>query len=108
MRRRIVTVCAWAWLVIFAGSFFWVRLITPTGDGFTRGMNRITALMGWQALAGVLAIICLAGYLGFPRPRPKWLRLAGWGPMIGTGLLIGFVVGLFVYSAAVKPPPSLG
>lgn len=39
----------------------------PTGDGFTRGMNRVTGFLGWQGVAGVVAL----GLWGLGRGFPK-------------------------------------
>lgn len=44
------------WLGVYGWSFLSFYLTAPTGDGFTRGLNRITSFFTWQIGAGVIAI----------------------------------------------------
>ena len=47
------------WAIAFFGSFV-VYYVTPAKDfGFTAGANRLTAFMAWQAVATVIALVCL-------------------------------------------------
>ncbi|MEL7345279.1 MAG: hypothetical protein AAFN59_10535 [Pseudomonadota bacterium] len=63
-RRLVVIVLLTLWLMAFALSIALFVLTEPSGDGFTRGVNRITVFAGWQGIAGMLA---LAGF-GVSRP----------------------------------------
>lgn len=55
------------WLVAWGYSLVFLALTQPTGDGFTRGMNRITGFLGWQGVAGMLAIAVWGVGRGFPK-----------------------------------------
>ncbi len=106
MRERMVGLVSGIWAIVFFGSFLWVRLIQPTGDGFTRGLNRVSALMGWQALAVLLAIVAWGLVMGVPKPRPRRLRWVGFLPVVVSGLLVLLVALFLVYNIAAKPPAA--
>ncbi|SMX45145.1 hypothetical protein [Actibacterium lipolyticum] len=55
------------WAGVFAYSFWVFNTVPPTGDGFTRGLNRINGFIGWQVLACALAVIVFRAGLGFPQ-----------------------------------------
>ena len=55
--RTLTMVFLALWLIAFAGAFlaFW---LTPARDfGLTAGLNRISTFLGWQAVAGFLAVL---------------------------------------------------
>ncbi len=60
--QRMLWVLFALWAAIYGWSL-WVYFFTPvTGDGFTRGLNRVTGAMAWQAMAAVFgAVIWLMG-----------------------------------------------
>ncbi|MEM7571146.1 MAG: hypothetical protein AAF337_15250 [Pseudomonadota bacterium] len=47
------------WLCVFVYSFFSVMGVEPTGEGFTRGLNRLMIFFGWHvaALVGAIAVL---------------------------------------------------
>lgn len=45
-----------AWAMAFVWSLIGAYLAVPTGDGFTRGFNRVTHFLGWQAVAGLFGL----------------------------------------------------
>jgi len=55
------------WLAAYVYSIIFLLTTPVEGDGFSRGMNRITGFLGWQGVAGVLAFGCWAVGWGFPR-----------------------------------------
>lgn len=55
------------WVLAFGWSVIGSWGMEPTGDGFTRGMNRITHFLGWQAIAACLALAAF----GVGRAWPK-------------------------------------
>ena len=58
------------WALAWVGSFAAFALIGPTGEGFVRGMNRVTVLLGWQGVAVMLSIAVLCAGLAWPRRHP--------------------------------------
>ena len=55
-RRLLLTVLMAVWVLVFGYAFvaFWTT--APTGDGFGRGLNRVVTYLGWQGIAGMLAV----------------------------------------------------
>ncbi|MBV0910798.1 hypothetical protein [Anianabacter salinae] len=59
---RLVLVLLLLWGAAYAWSVIGFHLTEPTGDGFTRGSNRVMVFFGWQCVAAVVgAAIWLAG-----------------------------------------------
>lgn len=85
-----------AWIVTMALSVLSLTA-EPTGDGFVRGLNRVTGFLGWQLAGAALSLVLWlrAGRL----PREDLARWAGRGPAIWSLLLGLLFVGLIVYSA---------
>ncbi|MBV1868279.1 MAG: hypothetical protein KUG69_10300 [Marinosulfonomonas sp.] len=54
------------WAAAWGYSFVFVFLAEAQGDGFTRGLNRITGFLGWQGVAGMFAFACWGIGRGFP------------------------------------------
>ncbi len=53
----------WALVVIWAAAFLtslYQFSLPPGGDGFTRGLNRVSGFMQWQMVAMVVALVLLA------------------------------------------------
>ncbi len=94
-RRTLVIVLLLVWLAMLAWSVIGARITPPTGDGFTRGLNRLALFMGWQAAAGVLGLVIFAGGRGLPR---GWLRRLTWAPLGLAGLLVAGIVALIVWA----------
>ena len=55
--RYMVFASAGLWLALFVLSFVTYSTVEPTGDGFTRGMDRAGAVLAWQAGAMVAALL---------------------------------------------------
>ncbi|MEO1239932.1 MAG: hypothetical protein AAFW64_09865 [Pseudomonadota bacterium] len=73
------------WVLAFGWSVIGSWGMAPAGDGFTRGLNRVTHFLGWQAISACLA---LAGF-GVGRAWPK-----GSGPRVVARLPLWTAVGL--------------
>jgi len=60
----------WLALALWAGVFtysLWVYQTTPPlGDGFARGLNRVSGFLGWQVLAALLAFAVFRAGRGLP------------------------------------------
>ena len=63
----ILTLLLAAWALAFGWSLIGAYLATPTGDGFTRGLDRLTHFLGWQAIAGLVGL----AVFGVGRSWPK-------------------------------------
>jgi len=98
---------AWILLALWAGAYLWsiasVPLTAPKGDGFTRGLNKITAFYGWQILAAVLSIAVLWSKRYFA--PGSFLRRAFWAPIALAGLLLMVTGGVILYANYGKPAP---
>lgn len=92
--RTLLLVALGLWAAAFVWSYLQLWVTEPTGDGFTRGLNRVTALFGWQLVAAAMAIgIWFAG-----RKQPgvnRWLTRA---PLLLAAVLpVGMLV-LTIYA----------
>lgn len=96
-RRRGVQGLVLLWLALFAGSLLAFALIAPSGDGFTRGMNRLATAVGLQAIAAVLGVAAFVLARGLPAPDP--LRRLVWVPLILAVLLVASMIAPFVVVA---------
>lgn len=105
MRPKLVFLLSAAWLAANIASFVQPRFIDPTGDSFTRGLNRLVAVMGWQALALLLAIVAVTVLLRIAKPRNWALYVAGYGPILVSGLTLLLVVSTVVWARFSKPDP---
>jgi hypothetical protein len=66
-KRLILTVLLAVWVMAFAYAFVHFATALPTGDGFHRGANRITGYLGWQGIAGLVALSVFATGRGWPK-----------------------------------------
>ncbi|HBS48712.1 MAG TPA: hypothetical protein DEA05_00795 [Rhodobacteraceae bacterium] len=105
MSRPVLTrVLLALWGVTCLASLGYLFLVEPTGDGFTRGLNRITGFLGWQIVAGVLAVLTWWAGRGLPkRGALRWLsRLPG----LWALLLVAAIAGLILWARlSIQPPP---
>lgn len=113
------------WLGVYAWSFLTMYLTAPTGDGFTRGLNRITSFFTWQIAAGVIAIgVWIVGQAFDKGTLWRWatripailalllfiatvglILMANYGPRIGSEPV--FTPPGQVTEPAMKPAPQL-
>ncbi len=96
--RLFLTVLFAAWVFAFCYAFFSFTTQTPTGDGFTRGMNRITTYLGWQGVAGMLGLAIFA--VGRSWPKRSTVRVMSIVP-IGLALLhVAAIIGIILWVRA--------
>lgn len=96
LNRVMLWVLFAAWLAAIALSFVAVTQ-APTGDGFTRGLNRITGFLSWQIAAGVIGVGLWIGVRGAPAgDRIKWFsRLPGlWAAILFLALVVWILIGV--------------
>lgn len=82
----------WAGLVAMSG---FEAMQPPTGDSFTRGMNRISGFLQYQGLALVIALVALVLR---KHARGFLLRRVMLVPISVTVLLLLLIVGMVGYA----------
>ena len=85
-----------AWCGAFIMSFVAFSMTEPTGDGFVRGMNRVGRLLGWQGVAGVLAVLTW-GVGRRLEPGSGARKLAAF-PVLVAVVLVLALVGLLIWA----------
>ncbi len=104
MQRTVVWGLVAVWAATWVGSFLVFQLTDPSGDGFTRGLNRLMAFLGWQLAAGFLG--GLVWIVGRDQPQTglgRWLLRA---PALLALLLFGVLAATVLYARLAKPPPT--
>jgi len=97
MRQGLIWILLALW-AIAVGLSVLPMLEPPTGDGFTRGMNRITGFFQFHALALLIGLVIFA-FRG--RAEGLWLRRLMLVPVsVALALLLG-IAGVFLYAAMV-------
>jgi hypothetical protein len=84
------------WAVIFGMAFIVPRFIEPTGSGFTRGTNRLPAVLGLHCFGFLVALFTAGLTLRSKAEITKWLLFTGFMPLVIYLLLIGVVVVVYV------------
>jgi len=100
-RRNFLFLLALLWAAAWIGSFWQLFGTEPTGDGFTRGLNRIMGFLGWQLAAGFLGcMLWIVGRQGERGRAARWLLRV---PPFLTLLLVLAIVTVIVYARLGKP-----
>lgn len=89
MRKFVVMALLALWVAAWGYSL--VPLFADiTGDGFTRGLNRLKGFLGWQAIAGMIALALWGIGRGLPR-RSGARRIIGVPLGMALALLLALV-----------------
>lgn len=56
-KQTLTSVLLALWAAACLASLWYLFFVGPTGDGFTRGLNRVAGFVGWQLAAAVLALM---------------------------------------------------
>lgn len=97
--RRLALMGFWAcWAICFVYSFVAFATTAPEGEGFLRGMNRVTTFLGIQAIAGGFAIAIWAFARQWPKRSPT-RRLGAW-PILILGIQIVGMVATILWAGA--------
>ncbi|GAB4435931.1 MAG: hypothetical protein Kow0031_17670 [Anaerolineae bacterium] len=91
-----ILVMVLAWAMIFAAGFILPRFIEPTGDGFTRGLNRLPYFFALHCLGLMVALLSAAISLRSKAEIAVWLLVTGFVPLAAYALLIGLVVVVYI------------
>ncbi len=104
-RKAVFYVLLAVWLLLFLGAFVSYAVTAPDDMGFTRGLNRVTAFLGWQLAAGLAGLVLWTQAGVFARGSAgRWL---GRAPAILAGLLFGAIVCLIAWARmAPRPAPA--
>lgn len=101
--RRFLWGLLLLWLAVYGWSFVAVAFTPPTGDGFTRGLNRIEEFGKWQVAAATLAVpVWVTGRRMPSGSAIRWLSRA---PAVLALLLVLLVAGLVAWARLSKPAP---
>jgi hypothetical protein len=102
-RNRLIQLTVVLWAVLFVLSFVLYFLLEPTGDGFTRGTNRITAFATWQGIAVAVAIVAwmLGRGIRSAGPRSRWLSRT---PAIVHSVMILLAIAWVLILLNASPP----
>ncbi|MEQ9014724.1 MAG: hypothetical protein RLO38_04185 [Roseovarius confluentis] len=92
----LLTVLFAIWAMCFAYSFVSFAVTAPSGDGFTRGLNRISSFLGWQGIAGLLSIVLWV--LGRSWPRGSSVRRMSVVPIWIALLLLALLIGIVLWA----------
>jgi hypothetical protein len=103
MHAKIVWAVAAVWLVLFLASFVVLQMTPPTGDGVTRGLNRIASFMTWQGAAFGLAMVGALLTYRFGGTSGKYGKLVGYVPLSLSVFLIGTLVAIIAFRVLVAP-----
>lgn len=91
------------WALLWIASLFVPPTVAPTGDGFTRGMNRIGLFFGLQLAAAFVALLLLT-----LRPASGLLRRLALLPA-GLALLLAIAItGLILWVRIADPASDPG
>jgi hypothetical protein len=80
-----------SWDLARDGAVGFALAADPTGDGFTRGLNRLTGFVGWQGGGDDPRAGAWLSARGLPRgDRLRWLaRVPGWWALL---LVLGIAI----------------
>lgn len=91
MRRIFVIVVFLVWAACALYGVYAFQTTEGTGSGFTRGINRLAAFLGWQAGALAAALAAWLAARGLAKGDP--LRWAGLGPLLLSGGFFALLIG---------------
>ena len=100
-RPRIALFLFGLWALLWIASWAVPATMAPTGDSFTRGMNRVLTFFLLQIGAGLVALILLAF-----QPKTGRLRWMAWGPAALAALLALAVAAVILWARFDKPDHS--
>lgn len=91
------------WAALYAASFLVPYHTGPTGDGFTRGLNRLTMFFQYQVAAGAVAVV--VWWMG-SKLTIRWQRWLTRMPALLALTLFVLTVGVIVFANMNKPGPT--
>lgn len=81
------------WLLTYGWSFVVYQTTDPTGDSFTRGLNRISNFLGWQVAAAIVGVpVWFLGRMHSKASIASWFTRL---PLMLAALLVVIPLGFF-------------
>ena len=96
--RRLLLILLVCWVQCVVLSFVQPYFTAPTGDGFVRGMNRITIWILWQLAALILAVAMMVIRALRARELSPAMQWVGQGPLILSVIGLGGLFGYLYYA----------
>ncbi len=88
------------WAAAYATSLWQLLLTDATGDGLTRGLNRVSGFIGWQTVAAIIALMLWMAARSWAAGALRWLaRIPG---LLALGLVL-LILGLIAWAHIMKP-----
>ncbi len=89
LSRSSIRILLVLWIGTMALAGF-ALLQDPTGDGFTRGLNRIMGFLSWQLAGAILALGLWIGTRGLPKGDVlrRFGRVPGWWSLGLLGIVL--------------------
>jgi len=107
--ERLTQVLLIWWLIAFVGAFVGYQVTGATDVGLGAGISKITAFLGWQAAAAVLALMC--AFSSRRLPLDMGLRRLALMPLTLLALMLAAFLALVLWanlrSDDPVPVPSL-
>jgi hypothetical protein len=85
-----------AWILAFGYAFVHFAVTEPSGDGFVRGANRVLGFLGWQGIAGMIAIAIWGVGRAWPTGHPA--RRLSLVPIAIALMLVSGLLGLIAWA----------
>jgi len=99
-RFGIIAALCGIWAALYAASILVPYHTPPSGDGFARGLNRVTLFFQYQMAAGALAMAIWWMGRGLAR---RWQQWAARMPAILALLLLALGLGVIAVANLGKP-----
>lgn len=99
-RKRLIPTLLILWALLWLGSTVIPIFQAPTGDSFTRGLNRVGTFFGLQIAAGLVGLAILA-----LRPKDGAYRRLAIMPSVMTMLLVLALATIILWARLPKPDP---
>ncbi len=97
--HRMLLILGAAWIIAYLWSISILIWSEPTGDGFTRGLNRVAGFFGWQLAAGAVALVIFLLGRRLPKGGARWLSRV---PILLAMLPVLAIAGLLIYSWVIQ------
>jgi len=102
-RLSIIVILCGVWSALYAASFLVPYHTAPSGDGFARGLNRLTLFFQYQIAAGTVAVA--VWWIG-SKLAVRWQRWLARMPALLALVLLLLVAGVVVVANMSKPAPT--
>lgn len=95
-RRFVLTALYAAWVIVFGYAFVAYSQAPYEGAGFPDGLNKPAVYLGWQGVAGMIAVAVFG--LGLAWPRGSGVRRIASVPLILALLHLALIGAVMVWA----------